>query len=133
MDEILLGRPLLKELGLDAPAHLAAVREEFHDRDCTDVPTAAGKGKLSRMMLSSNAALTESPNAIAPERGASKSLRSTFLSLETTHEPESNSPESLPVPELEMCAKAAFFAAPALQLRASEKANLSPPAPLGAH
>jgi hypothetical protein len=70
MDEILLGRPLLKELGLDAPAHLAAVREELHDRDCADVPTAAGKGKLSRMMLSSNAALTESPNAIAQERGA---------------------------------------------------------------
>jgi hypothetical protein len=42
MDEILVGRPLLKELGLDAPEHLAAVREEFRDRDCADAPTAAG-------------------------------------------------------------------------------------------
>jgi hypothetical protein len=33
MDEVLLGRPLLKALGLNAPAHLEAVRESYQDLD----------------------------------------------------------------------------------------------------
>jgi predicted aspartyl protease len=37
MDEVLLGRPLLKTLGLDASTHLAAVRDNFHDLDCSKI------------------------------------------------------------------------------------------------
>jgi hypothetical protein len=34
MDEVLLGRPLLNALGIDAEAHQAAVRDTFQDLDC---------------------------------------------------------------------------------------------------
>jgi hypothetical protein len=51
MEEVLLGRPLLKELGLDAPADLAAVRDEFHNMDCSHVSTTMSGGKLSRLLV----------------------------------------------------------------------------------
>jgi hypothetical protein len=47
MENVLLGRPLLKELGLDTPSHLSANRQEYHDMDCAYVPSAVTGGKLS--------------------------------------------------------------------------------------
>jgi hypothetical protein len=58
MDEVLLGRPLLKELGLDAPSHLSANRQEYHDMDCVYVPSAVTGGKLSRLITRADMALT---------------------------------------------------------------------------
>jgi hypothetical protein len=58
MDEVLLGRPLLKELGIDAPAHLAAVRDEFHNMDCSHVSTTTSGGKLSRLLVKHDTSLT---------------------------------------------------------------------------
>jgi hypothetical protein len=57
MDEVLLWRPLLKELGLDAPAHLAAVRDEFHYMDCSHVSTTTSGGKLSRLLVKHDTSL----------------------------------------------------------------------------
>jgi hypothetical protein len=51
MDEVLLGRPLLKALGLDVPAHLEAVREDYQDLDCSMIATVHGGGKLSRLLI----------------------------------------------------------------------------------
>jgi hypothetical protein len=69
MDEVLLGRPLLKELGLDAPSHLSANRQEYHDMDCAHVPSAATGGKLSRVIIRADEALIVpaiSPSASTP-------------------------------------------------------------------
>jgi hypothetical protein len=44
MDEVLLGRPLLRALGLDAPAHLQAVRDSYKDLDCSKIVTAHDRG-----------------------------------------------------------------------------------------
>jgi hypothetical protein len=50
MDEVLIGRPLLNSLGINAPKHLAAVRQTFQDMDCSAVPSALAGGKLSRLL-----------------------------------------------------------------------------------
>jgi hypothetical protein len=55
MDEVLLGRPLLKALGLDAPAHLEAARDSYQDLDCSKIVTAHGTGILSRLLISLDA------------------------------------------------------------------------------
>jgi RNase H-like domain found in reverse transcriptase/Reverse transcriptase (RNA-dependent DNA polymerase)/Integrase zinc binding domain len=51
MDEVLLGRPLLKSLGIDAASHLEAVREKYNDMDCAAITSAHTGGKLSRMLI----------------------------------------------------------------------------------
>jgi hypothetical protein len=50
MGEVLIGRPLLNSLGIDAPKHLAAARQTFQDMDCSAVPSALAGGKLSRLL-----------------------------------------------------------------------------------
>jgi hypothetical protein len=50
--DVLLVNPLLKELGLDAPAHLASVREAFHIMDCSTVSSISSGGLLLRLMKS---------------------------------------------------------------------------------
>jgi hypothetical protein len=51
MDEVLLGRPLLEALGLDAPTHLSAARENYNNMDCSEVPSMITGGKLTRLLL----------------------------------------------------------------------------------
>jgi hypothetical protein len=50
MDEVLLGRPLLETLGLDAPTHLEAVRDNYHDLDCSKIASPSDVSKLSRLL-----------------------------------------------------------------------------------
>jgi RNase H-like domain found in reverse transcriptase/Integrase core domain/Reverse transcriptase (RNA-dependent DNA polymerase)/Chromo (CHRromatin Organisation MOdifier) domain len=50
MPEVLLGRPLLKALGLDADSHLSNVRELHHDSDFSHVEVTGGNSKISRML-----------------------------------------------------------------------------------
>jgi hypothetical protein len=50
MNKVLIGRPLLNSLGIDAPTHLAAVRQTFQDMDCSAVLSALAGGKLSRLL-----------------------------------------------------------------------------------
>jgi hypothetical protein len=58
MDEVLLGRPLLNELGIDAPTHLASVRDMFQDLDCSKIPSVEAGGKLSRLLVRKEAVRT---------------------------------------------------------------------------
>jgi hypothetical protein len=51
MDEVLLGRPLLEALGLDAPTHLSVARENYNNMDCSEVPSMITGGKLTRLLL----------------------------------------------------------------------------------
>jgi hypothetical protein len=55
MDEVLLVRPLLKALGLDAPSHLEAVRDDYQDLDCSKIASAHAGGKLSRILIERDA------------------------------------------------------------------------------
>jgi hypothetical protein len=64
MDEIIIGRPLLAALGLDVVRHLDDVREKFDNTDFSEVPTALGTGRLSRLMLQRDAG---TPNPPAPD------------------------------------------------------------------
>jgi hypothetical protein len=61
MEEIILGRPLLAALGLDVVRHLDGVREQFDNNDFSDVPSACGSGRLSRLMLQRDAATPNPP------------------------------------------------------------------------
>jgi Aspartyl protease len=72
MDDVLIGRPLLNSLGIDAPTHLAAVRETFQDMDCSTVPSALAGGKLSRLLkqradCSLDPPVGDSPAALSDE------------------------------------------------------------------
>jgi hypothetical protein len=51
MDEVLIGRPLLQALGLDAAEHLSAVRDEYNNMDGCQIPSLTGAGKLTRLLL----------------------------------------------------------------------------------
>jgi hypothetical protein len=51
MDEVLIGRPLLKTLGMDAAEHLSAVRDEFQDLYCALIQPGLPTSKLSRLLL----------------------------------------------------------------------------------
>jgi hypothetical protein len=51
MDEVLIGRPLLQSLGLDAAEHLSEVRDEYNNMDCSQIPSLTGAGKLTRLLL----------------------------------------------------------------------------------
>jgi predicted aspartyl protease len=53
LEEVLLGRPLMKLLGIDVNDHLNLVRKEFHDRDFSDAPSMeqGEMGTLSRILL----------------------------------------------------------------------------------
>jgi hypothetical protein len=51
MDEVLIGRPLLKTLGMDAAEHLSAVGDEFQDLDCASIQPGPPTSKLSRLLL----------------------------------------------------------------------------------
>ena len=51
MDEVLIGRPLLQALGLDAAEHLSAVRDEYNNMDCSQIPSLTCAGKLTRLLL----------------------------------------------------------------------------------
>jgi Ni,Fe-hydrogenase III large subunit len=51
MDEVLLGRPLLRALGLDAPTHLDVVRHNYQDLDSSKIATAHTGGRLSRLLI----------------------------------------------------------------------------------
>jgi hypothetical protein len=51
MDEVLIGRPLLEALGLNACEHLSTVRDEYQDMDCSTIPSASAGGKLTRLLL----------------------------------------------------------------------------------
>jgi hypothetical protein len=61
MDEVIIGRPLLTALGLDVARHLDNVREQFDNTDFSEVPSAHGTGRLSRIMLQRDAAVTNPP------------------------------------------------------------------------
>jgi hypothetical protein len=51
MNEVLIGRPLLKALGLDAAEQFSAVRNEYNKMDCSQIPSLTGAGKLTRLLL----------------------------------------------------------------------------------
>jgi hypothetical protein len=51
MDEVLIGRPLLQAFGLDAAKHLSAVRDEYNNMDCSQIPSLTCAGKLTQMLL----------------------------------------------------------------------------------
>jgi Aspartyl protease len=51
MDEVFIGRTLLQALGLDAAEHLSAVRDEYNNMDCSQIPSLTGAGKLTRLLL----------------------------------------------------------------------------------
>jgi hypothetical protein len=51
MDEILLGRPLLQALGLNAAEHLSAVRDDYDNMDCSKIPSLTHAEKLTRLLL----------------------------------------------------------------------------------
>ena len=52
MDEVLLGRPLMKALGFDAIEHLETVSDTYQNMDCSQLGPLSGKGgKLSKIML----------------------------------------------------------------------------------
>jgi hypothetical protein len=55
-EEVLLGHPLMKLLGIDVNAHLNSVRKEFHDREFSDAPSLGqgSSGTLSRIFLMSH-------------------------------------------------------------------------------
>jgi hypothetical protein len=55
-EEVLLGRPLMKLLGIDVNAHLNSVRNEFHDHDFSDAPSLGqgGLGTISRILFMSH-------------------------------------------------------------------------------
>jgi hypothetical protein len=55
MDEVLLDRPLLKAVGIDAPSHLEAVRDDYQDLDCSKIASAHAGGKLSRILIERDA------------------------------------------------------------------------------
>jgi hypothetical protein len=69
MDEVLLGRPLLKALGLDAPSHLEAVRENCQDLDCSKIATVNGTGRLSRVLTSREYRVLAERETSFPEGG----------------------------------------------------------------
>jgi hypothetical protein len=63
MDEVLLGRPLLEALGLNAQEHLSSVRDDYQNMDCSSVPSFTAGGKLTRLLLQEPvAALYECPH-----------------------------------------------------------------------
>jgi RNase H-like domain found in reverse transcriptase/Reverse transcriptase (RNA-dependent DNA polymerase)/Integrase core domain/Integrase zinc binding domain len=51
MDEVLIGRPLLEALGLNACEHLASVRDEYQNLDCSSISLGPTGGKLTRVLL----------------------------------------------------------------------------------
>jgi hypothetical protein len=51
MDEVLIGRPLLEALGLNACEHLSSVRDDYQDMDCSTIPSASAGGELTRLLL----------------------------------------------------------------------------------
>jgi hypothetical protein len=51
MDEVLLGRPVLHTLGINAEAHLMSARDSLQDFDCSNVPSIAEVGRLSRLLI----------------------------------------------------------------------------------
>jgi hypothetical protein len=53
MDEVLLGRPVLHALGIDAEEHLVAARDSLQDSDCSAIPSAISGGRLSRLLIRS--------------------------------------------------------------------------------
>ena len=53
MDEILLGRPLLKSMGLDATMHLSEVRDTYQDLDCSTSKLPSGSSYLSKLLVKS--------------------------------------------------------------------------------
>ena len=67
MDEVLIGRPLLEALGLNTAEHLSSVREEYHDLDCSHIPSATPGGKLTRLLLSEY--VPDLERSIAPTLG----------------------------------------------------------------
>jgi hypothetical protein len=70
MDEVLIGRPVLHALGMDAAKHLSAARESLQDLDCSEVPSVAAEGKLSRLLIRRAEALqtcTSEPLAKDPD------------------------------------------------------------------
>jgi hypothetical protein len=78
MDEVLLGRPLLNALGIDAEAHLAAVRDTFQDLDCETIPSVVAGGRLSRILIhrdhtSQGYGGTEPPTDTSPDTSPNKS------------------------------------------------------------
>jgi hypothetical protein len=63
MDEVLLGRPLLEALGLNAQEHLSSVRDDYHNMDCYSVPSLTAGCKLTRFLLQEPVdALYQCPN-----------------------------------------------------------------------
>ena len=62
MDEVLIGRPLLEALGLNACEHLSSVRDEYQDMDCSTIPSASAGGKLTRLLLQEIEDTTDSQN-----------------------------------------------------------------------
>jgi hypothetical protein len=78
MDEVLLGRPLLNALGIDAEAHLAAVRDIFQDLDCETIPSVVAGGRLSRILIhrdhtSQGYGGTEPPTDTSPDTSPTES------------------------------------------------------------
>jgi hypothetical protein len=59
MDEVLLGRPLRRTLGLDAPVHLEAVRDNYHDLECSKIALPSDVSKLSRLLIRRQAGVVE--------------------------------------------------------------------------
>jgi hypothetical protein len=51
MDEVLIGRPFFRALGLDGAEHLSAVRDEYNNMDCSQIPSLTCAGKLTRLLL----------------------------------------------------------------------------------
>jgi hypothetical protein len=77
-DEVLLGWPLLNELGIDAEAHLAAVRDTFQDMDCETIPSVFAGGRLSRILIhcdliSQGYGGNEPPTDTSPDTSPNKS------------------------------------------------------------
>jgi hypothetical protein len=61
MDEVIIGRPLLETLGLNAEEHLSSVRDEYKKFDCSQIPSVTSGGKLTRLLLRELVDLSDTP------------------------------------------------------------------------
>jgi Reverse transcriptase (RNA-dependent DNA polymerase) len=89
MDEVLIGRPLLEALALNACEHLSSVREEYQDKDCSTIPSASAGGKLTRLLLQEIEDITDSHNVPLTVQALSEVVYSSLPKTTTSLAPTS--------------------------------------------
>jgi hypothetical protein len=106
MEEVLLGRPLLDLLGLNAETHLNQVRSKYQDLDCSNVESVVGGGRLARMMILRDSGIPSvTYDKVVPADGSvnhiTKNSRPDHASSVTHGDVESDPVEELPLPDFQ--------------------------------